>query len=403
MFHPNFGFFGFGDTSGNASAQGNGDTATQGNASTTNNRGTPGSGRPHATSSAGGEPTTEAGGGPTSAPGGDGMLSSGMPGGGGMPFASPADFFSAFAAQAAGAHPSTSSTGGGPTGPRTGGNYMRGPRVVTSANGGQQYNATHYGSHYANGSAVGGTSADDKIPPASKRAILNLPSVVITKRDLAVDENAFCIICFEDQKLSSTATKLPCGHLFCKSCISNWLAKQCTCPVCRYELETTDAAFEKKRKATQRKPKYKEADLRRMAVRELKQICASIEVDAKGFAEKREFVDAILVSPNVEIIQPGDPGDVDGTPGPGGGENKPGGGGGQVKVDGGANPDGSGGTSAKNLDTYYEDDLAGMNIEQLRNTFKLFGLVVPNTREDVGKDELIGLLLNSGKIAASRS
>ena len=47
---------------------------------------------------------------------------------------------------------------------------------------------------------------------------------------------------------------------------------------------------------------------------------------------------------------------------------------------------------------YYEEDLREFNIDQLRNTFKLFGLVVPPP-DVTDKDELIGLLMNSGKIS----
>jgi len=42
-----------------------------------------------------------------------------------------------------------------------------------------------------------------------------------------------CVICLEDiQNLSIT----PCGHLFCKDCISSAISNQHKCPVCRREL-----------------------------------------------------------------------------------------------------------------------------------------------------------------------
>lgn len=81
---------------------------------------------------------------------------------------------------------------------------------------------------------VGGNAGP---PPASEDAINALPSVT-------VDPHMQCGICgeaFED----GAATKLPCGHLFHTStCIEPWLSRHCTCPVCRYELPTEDAAFE---------------------------------------------------------------------------------------------------------------------------------------------------------------
>ena len=48
---------------------------------------------------------------------------------------------------------------------------------------------------------------------------------------------------------------------------------------------------------------------------------------------------------------------------------------------------------------YYEEDLLSFTPEQLRNTFKLFGLVVPPESDNADKDELIGLLMNSGRIS----
>ena len=46
------------------------------------------------------------------------------------------------------------------------------------------------------------------------------------------------IITTEEQQLGAYACKLPCGHLFHKECVVGWLEKNCTCPVCRFELET---------------------------------------------------------------------------------------------------------------------------------------------------------------------
>mmetsp|Transcript_3282 Transcript_3282/g.7721 ORF Transcript_3282/g.7721 Transcript_3282/m.7721 type:complete len:296 (+) Transcript_3282:412-1299(+) len=237
---------------------------------------------------------------------------------------------------------------------------------------------------------------DDYIPPASKKAIANLPDVVITKRDLALDENRNCIICFEDQQLSGTAAKLPCGHIFCRECISDWLGKQCTCPVCRFELQTNDTEFEKKRKQTARKARYKASELKRMTAKELKAILATLEVDARGFMEKREFVDAILCcSDKVEVVPESTTLGVNGVDR---GDTTAGGSGQEINM----------GTAAAaaalkdpSLDKYFVEDLETMNLQQLKNTFKLFGLVVP-TEEKVTKDELIALLMNSGKMSGSK-
>jgi len=61
---------------------------------------------------------------------------------------------------------------------------------------------------------------DDYIPPAARSAIVNLPEVVISKKDLALNEgeNCECAICLEEQKLCGIGVKMPCGHIFCKEC-----------------------------------------------------------------------------------------------------------------------------------------------------------------------------------------
>ncbi|CAD7923828.1 unnamed protein product [Amoebophrya sp. A120] len=265
--------------------------------------------------------------------------------------------------------------GGAPQGfPMPGGHPQGGPRF-----------------HNPSTSSSSRPRPDGYVPPASKRAIANLPDVVITKRDLALDENKTCIICFEDQQLSGTGAKLPCGHIFCRDCISDWLAnKQCTCPVCRYELETNDLEFEKRKKQQpQRKARYKESDLRRMTAKELKQILSTLQIDARGFMEKREFVDAIIAcTDKVEMV----------------GEQVEGGGTTPTSASAGAdgNSNGQNPEQADALDRYYVEDLETMNVTQLRNTFKLFGLVIPSSGS-LGKDELIGLLLNSGKISPSKA
>lgn len=61
-----------------------------------------------------------------------------------------------------------------------------------------------------------------------------------------------CIICFEDHSIGDIACKLPCGHLFHPECLKDWLEKQASCPICRYELETDDVEFEMQRKKRMR-------------------------------------------------------------------------------------------------------------------------------------------------------
>jgi Ring finger domain len=68
-----------------------------------------------------------------------------------------------------------------------------------------------------------------RAPPASTRAIRNLPIVKVTADDLLEETNKECLICLEEQKMGSYACKLACGHLYHKQCLTEWLEKHCSC------------------------------------------------------------------------------------------------------------------------------------------------------------------------------
>jgi len=56
----------------------------------------------------------------------------------------------------------------------------------------------------------------------------------------ASNEMSTCGICLEDIKINSRSTlELDCKHLFCKSCINEWIiekTKSCSCPMCRSKI-----------------------------------------------------------------------------------------------------------------------------------------------------------------------
>jgi hypothetical protein len=89
-------------------------------------------------------------------------------------------------------------------------------------------------------------------PPASKEVVEKLPEIEITDEDCkcsgSTKEYPRCSICCED--LKDKASKLPCGHLFNKECISEWLGRHNQCPVCRFELPTDDAEYERRKAAS---------------------------------------------------------------------------------------------------------------------------------------------------------
>ncbi|GAA0148171.1 hypothetical protein LIER_07690 [Lithospermum erythrorhizon] len=77
----------------------------------------------------------------------------------------------------------------------------------------------------------------------SKSFLESLPSITITEADLK--ESNSCSICMEDFGLGSLADKLPCKHLFHKSCIVEWLNRSNTCPLCRFKLPVEPRTPEK--------------------------------------------------------------------------------------------------------------------------------------------------------------
>ncbi|NXG61630.1 PJA2 ligase, partial [Hemiprocne comata] len=72
-------------------------------------------------------------------------------------------------------------------------------------------------------------------PPATKAAIDRLPQIIVT--DKHDGQQHCCTICWCDYVQDEIITELPCHHLFHKSCVTLWLQKSGTCPVCRHVLD----------------------------------------------------------------------------------------------------------------------------------------------------------------------
>lgn len=70
-------------------------------------------------------------------------------------------------------------------------------------------------------------------PPASKESIDSLPEILVTEDHSAVGQEMCCPICCSEYVKGEVATELPCHHYFHKPCVSIWLQKSGTCPVCR--------------------------------------------------------------------------------------------------------------------------------------------------------------------------
>jgi len=70
-------------------------------------------------------------------------------------------------------------------------------------------------------------------PPASEKAVNACP-IISFDESHTKDE---CCICKEFFRIQDFGMELPCKHLYHKDCITPWLQKNNTCPLCRHQLE----------------------------------------------------------------------------------------------------------------------------------------------------------------------
>lgn len=83
-------------------------------------------------------------------------------------------------------------------------------------------------------------------PPASKKSVEGLLSVVMTPEDVE-SNNALCAVCKDEIGVGEKAKRLPCSHHYHGDCIVPWLRIRNTCPVCRHELPTDDPDYERRK------------------------------------------------------------------------------------------------------------------------------------------------------------
>ncbi|KRT79071.1 zinc finger protein [Oryctes borbonicus] len=79
-------------------------------------------------------------------------------------------------------------------------------------------------------------------PPASRKVVNELPEETIDV------EGKQCPVCLEMHEIGEIVKKLPCKHRFHSACITSWLEKTNSCPICRYELPTDDEEYEEYRR-----------------------------------------------------------------------------------------------------------------------------------------------------------
>ncbi|KAF3446136.1 hypothetical protein FNV43_RR11315 [Rhamnella rubrinervis] len=85
-----------------------------------------------------------------------------------------------------------------------------------------------------------------RVPPASKEVVANLPVITINEEILGkLGKDAECAICKENLVVNDKMQELPCMHTFHPPCLKPWLDEHNSCPICRYELQTDDDAYER--------------------------------------------------------------------------------------------------------------------------------------------------------------
>jgi len=73
---------------------------------------------------------------------------------------------------------------------------------------------------------------------AAPKGTLESQTEDVQPNDKVLSEQATCSICLEDFPDSGTGVRRinPCGHVFHRQCLQNWLNTARTCPICRHDL-----------------------------------------------------------------------------------------------------------------------------------------------------------------------
>lgn len=122
------------------------------------------------------------------------------------------------------------------------------------------------------------------------------------RADLVDPTNRTCSVCLESIKLyDENIIRLPCSHLFHADCVTDWLGRSCTCPVCRYELPTDDPQYEvgRRDRMAQRKPRFTRGQLEQMSVKQLKDLLSQ---DYQA-ADKGDLIDFIIETGAIDLCQ----------------------------------------------------------------------------------------------------
>jgi hypothetical protein len=78
------------------------------------------------------------------------------------------------------------------------------------------------------GGAAAPTGPTTGAPPASARALADLPVVTVSPEDLVDPVNRECCVCLDNLLPGSRVLRLPCAHIFHPACVTDWLLQHCT-------------------------------------------------------------------------------------------------------------------------------------------------------------------------------
>lgn len=150
-------------------------------------------------------------------------------------------------------------------------------------------------------------ASTQRVPPASVKAIKQLPTIRVAPEDLVDPNNRECCVCLDDNELDDKVTRLPCAHIFHTCCIIDWLSNHsCTCPVCRYELPTDDPQYESGRiqRMKSRKPRYAMHELKRMSISDLLELNRR---PVSGVLEKEDLIKFLIDENWIDVIPSPEP------------------------------------------------------------------------------------------------
>jgi hypothetical protein len=143
------------------------------------------------------------------------------------------------------------------------------------------------------------------IPPASRNFLAALKDIPVTADDILEVNNRECLVCLEDHAVGGLAVKLPCGHLFHRACVCDWLKRHCTCPCCRFEVESDDAEYEKDRRMRMkgRKLRMRADEISGKTLGQLRELCRQTSTSIVGCIDKTEIVDRLINSGRIEVTE----------------------------------------------------------------------------------------------------